>query len=235
MKFFEIKYNVDRKITGNVETQIEGVVKPFNIPNEHYYGLHHGTPFQHKVKLPEFKLAKRAKWTDYIHSYFLGMTFMFISKSSSDLFSRFKLSSINLTPVSFHRKNEVRSYFGLHFNDSQNDSFINWDFTSFSIVDQKDYGQTVNGKKIFDVIDVANFKDQDEYIAKSRSREKGIKLRPRTFAINENFFLDFFFVGGPFYGIYCSETLKNEMVNQGLIGFEFNEIKDFDWSDGKPI
>ena len=223
MDYYKIDYSNDRKIIGNVDTPIKGVLKPFNFPIQPYYNFYHGDYFSGNGVFPDLELNYKSKWTDYVY-HFTNLKFKIFSKKAWRIISQFELPEIVTLPFNIHKKNDVRLYLAIHFNMEMGDTFIDWNTSTYYLINNKKYKLGLSKDKIIydKIVSFENNDNYENYLLKMM--DIGFHLRPKSLKIKPNFSYDLFFIGIAMSGMYCSENLKNAIQEEKLLGFKFTKI-----------
>lgn len=188
-------------------------------------------PWQGKInfdfKLPEPNLKKKSKQTSYINVVAIPSFFLVVDDSLLNLFKKFNIGNYQSWKIkSWQDNNLIEKYNLFILNDTQQDKYIDYSKSDFSIGKLGDWRDLSMRKAII----VKNYKEYEYLKNDLRATKEKKRLRHNNILLDlSNASEDIFrIVNVPFNGYFISERLKNVIEEKGFTGMEFKEIEEYD-------
>ena len=215
VKYYQISYSVDKKVTGTKESQIINFIDPENNSTERtklysYLGLDH---INDTLDFTKFKIENDAKLTDIMSSNFFS-SYLFISSHFREILNDFVLSNIKLIEVLLTKKDEHFKYYIV--SNIETTDIIDFKESTF-IGDKSSPALRIGGE----IIKTDTYED---YCKKNSEiwNEKGFGFILVPQKIILNYYSDL--VKFPFDNVlYISEMLKKKIEDASLTGIVLEE------------
>jgi len=227
MNYYKVEFSHDLKVIGTSGPQIQGIDPNCDYHVDAPYSfrkikLHE--PIQEHIRIPDMLLAKKAKWTDLMSCSMLDYLFRFVSNDLYNVLSEleFNLDSHQTIRLKLTKEQTVKNYWAFYFSHFDH-TFIDWKESSFGLVDK-------GFAPIKDILEKYTFKNLEEYNKKYSTifRENKFKLKNLVVRYNRANNLDLFRCHHPNSGYFCSERLKQKILEKGFTGIRFEEVKDLE-------
>lgn len=226
MNYYKLDYSNDLKSIGTSGPQIKGIDPKCNYHVNAPYSfkkIKHMETIQEHIRLPDMLLNKKAKWTDLMSCSLLSRNFRVVSYDFYDFLSDYKLDKYQVMNIKLTKNEIIKNYKALYFIKRYEHIFTDWKRCSFGLVN-KDFAL------IKDILEEYTFQNFEDYKRKRSFifREDKYKLKNLIVRYNRDIELDFFRCLYPTSGYFCSERLKEGIIEKGFTGFRFEEVIDLE-------
>ena len=216
-KYYIIKDSTDPKIVGSGFPQAYDFIKGYN--PEPPSGIH--TFMDYRTSFPDFepdldgiKLSGRAKKTDFISEGFLYG--MIISPKAKSIIEKYNLCPHRFYPLGLYIRKVKHDYFLFRINSNYSD-FVDYRKSTFV-----EYRLTTSKKG-----EIIPIKSKDDLLKKREKLKEEYDVAQTIWGdkivMNKKFDknLDFFSIGIIDASTYISERLMNDILSNGLTGWDF--------------
>lgn len=216
IKFFEITYSVDEKISG-CESQINNFFEKSNLTKQviDLYQDNRKNTFidDQIINLHNFSMDKKSKLTDILSSDYLKLDGFFISKKLREIIEKTIVYKFKILDTTLYKKGEkIGNYFFFNVINTDN---IDYKKSSFrvdaSLVNWRDGGREIE------------INNEEELFSKAWEvimDDPTMKILPKKAILKE--YVDIIKFANS-SSIYCSEHLKKKIEEEKLTGVVFED------------
>jgi len=227
MKYYKVDFSQNLNVIGTT-TQLRDIDPKCNYHVDAPYSFKKiklNEPIKEHIRIPDMLLTPKAKWTDLLSTSMLGYLFRIISNDFHEILNEFNIDDFQTLEIKLTKDKEIRNYKALYFINRFEHAFVNWKECSFGLVD-KGFAPIKN------ILEKYTFNTLEDYEKKESIifEERRFKLKNLVVRFNRNIELDFFKCLYPISGHFCSERLKDKIMEKGFTGFRFEELHDLDKS-----
>jgi len=170
-----------------------------------------GVNLKPDVRLPVLKFIDTQSPLDFLNSGMIDGNFMIFSKRAVEIFQTLKIADHSLIDLQI----DNYEYSAVHFDAVDTQSLINWEESTFQI--------NKESRELF------QFKNLEDFLSNFRSLaiETRMKRKYKIYELKLNSMeLDFFLCRTPLHGRFCSEKMRNLILENNLTGFRFTPITE---------
>lgn len=218
MKFFELAHSVNPQIIGNEYPQIQKMyydetqnyLHPNYFKNFDFFGYH---SFDFDPIFDTFLLKNKAKFTDLISNVYFSRPFT-ISAKSLDIFQNHLIDNSKSHLIKVKKGNKIFDYYCFYIFGNSWES-LSLENTLFYA--EKDEPETDVPRRYVKIDNIEQVNDW----AKWNSRYPNLEIEEAIYkkSLKKS---DLFIGTGSSY--FVSEKLKNSLLENGVTGFDFEEV-----------
>lgn len=215
--FYYFFPTLKENVTGIDTFPCETAIYPINIWDPLHIGQWHLMEVPEYVVIPMPKIKSKARLLDLMNVTFNGSSYrLTISDKLKSILEKYAQENIQFLPITLYHKKKYISYYWLTNIIKIGNEKLNYEKSHIELQESL--------TKISDI----TFKSYDDYLNYSKNLQWPNHLFITKLVLKKEISQHFFaikdvYLGG--IGYFISESLKEEIINAGCTGFEFEPVE----------